>query len=167
MRLGVLDAGDAAAKGCATKVQDAHQHPPTRRRRRPGDRVATLAFNTVRHVEAWYGIMGIGAVCHTLNPRLFEDDLAYIINHAQDSIILADTTFVRLLEALHPRIRGCVKHIVFLTGTCGATEWGQSYGSWVAADGDWRALFQAQAGACCGAGLPPLRACRRCLCCRR
>ncbi|EFN53923.1 hypothetical protein CHLNCDRAFT_48981 [Chlorella variabilis] len=84
---------------------------------RPGDRVATLAFNTVRHVEAWYGIMGIGAVCHTLNPRLFEDDLAYIINHAQDSIILADTTFVRLLEALHPRIRGCVKHIVFLTGT--------------------------------------------------
>lgn len=45
--------------------------------------MATLAWNTVRHVEAWYGIMGIGAVCHTLNPRLFERELEYIINHAE------------------------------------------------------------------------------------
>ncbi|KAL4856390.1 Medium-chain-fatty-acid--CoA ligase [Chlorella vulgaris] len=82
---------------------------------RPGDRVATLAFNNVRHLECWYGCGGIGAITHTLNPRLFEDDLAYIINHAQDKVILADTTFVRLLEALQPRIRACVKHIVFLT----------------------------------------------------
>ena len=47
---------------------------------RPGDRVATLAWNTARHIEAWYGIMGIGAVCHTLNPRLFAEQLCYIIN---------------------------------------------------------------------------------------
>ena len=56
----------------------------------PGDRVATLAFNTWRHIEAWYGVMGIGAVCHTLNPRLFAEQLVYIINHAEDRIILAD-----------------------------------------------------------------------------
>jgi fatty-acyl-CoA synthase len=59
-----------------------------------GDRVATLAWNTARHVEAWYGIMGIGAVCHTLNPRLFPDQLCYIINHAQDKILFTDLTFL-------------------------------------------------------------------------
>ncbi|MEG1452735.1 AMP-binding protein, partial [Brevundimonas sp.] len=48
-----------------------------------GDRVATLAWNTGNHMEAWYGIMGIGAVCHTLNPRLFPEQLVYIINHAE------------------------------------------------------------------------------------
>jgi fatty-acyl-CoA synthase len=49
---------------------------------KPGDRVATLAWNTAGHMEAWYAIMGMGAVCHTLNPRLFIDQLRYIINHA-------------------------------------------------------------------------------------
>src|SRR4051794_7667651 len=63
----------------------------------PGERVATLAWNTARHMEAWYGIMGIGAVCHTLNPRLFADQLCYIINHAEDRIIFADLTFLPLL----------------------------------------------------------------------
>ena len=53
---------------------------------RPGDRVATLCWNTRRHLESWYGIMGIGAVCHTLNPRLFAEDLEYIIHHAQASL---------------------------------------------------------------------------------
>ena len=61
---------------------------------KPGDRVATLAWNTVRHMEAWYGIMGIGAVCHTLNPRLFPDQLCYIINHAEDQVLLTDLTFL-------------------------------------------------------------------------
>lgn len=65
-----------------------------------GDRVATLAWNTGRHMEAWYGIMGIGAVCHTLNPRLFPEQLVYIINHAEDKIIFVDLTFVPLLEAI-------------------------------------------------------------------
>jgi fatty-acyl-CoA synthase len=65
-----------------------------------GDRVATLAWNTGRHMEVWYGIMGIGAVCHTLNPRLFPEQLIYIINHAEDKIIFTDLTFVPLLEAI-------------------------------------------------------------------
>ena len=67
---------------------------------RLGDRVATLAWNTARHLEAWYGIMGIGAVYHTVNPRLFPDQIAWIVNHAEDRMILVDLTFVPLLEKL-------------------------------------------------------------------
>jgi len=63
----------------------------------PGDRVATLAWNTVRHLEVWYGVMGLGAVCHTLNPRLFVDQLCYIINHAEDRVIFTDLTFLPML----------------------------------------------------------------------
>ena len=70
---------------------------------RQGDRVATLAFNTHRHVEVWYGVMGIGAVCHTLNPRLFPEQLVYIINHAQDRLIFADPCMASLVTALLPR----------------------------------------------------------------
>ena len=61
---------------------------------KPGDRVATLAWNTGRHIEAWYAIMGIGAVCHTLNPRLFADQLCYIIRHAEDKILFTDLSFL-------------------------------------------------------------------------
>jgi len=61
---------------------------------KPGDRVATLAWNSGRHMEAWYAIMGIGAVCHTLNPRLFPDQLCYIMGHAEDKILFTDLTFL-------------------------------------------------------------------------
>ena len=60
-----------------------------------GDRVATMAWNTDRHMETWYGIMGIGAICHTINPRLFADQLVYIFNHAEDRVLFVDTTFYR------------------------------------------------------------------------
>jgi len=80
----------------------------------PGDRVATLAWNTARHIEAWYGIMGMGAVCHTLNPRLFAEQLCYIINHAEDKVIFTDLTFVELLGQNWPNAT-CVKHIVVMT----------------------------------------------------
>ncbi|MDB6041710.1 MAG: long-chain fatty acid--CoA ligase [Gammaproteobacteria bacterium] len=78
-----------------------------------GDRVGTLAWNTARHMEVWYASMGIGAVCHTLNPRLHPQQLAYIINHAEDRIIFADATFVPLLEAL---LAACpkVEHVVWM-----------------------------------------------------
>ena len=79
-----------------------------------GDRVATLAWNTGRHIEAWYGIMGIGAVCHTLNPRLFAEQLCYIINHAEDKIIFTDLTFAAILAENAPNLPS-VKHIVVLT----------------------------------------------------
>jgi len=81
---------------------------------KPGDRVATLAWNTARHIEAWYGIMGIGAVCHTLNPRLFPEQLGYIINHAEDKIIFVDLTFIPLLEAILPHCPS-VERVVVMT----------------------------------------------------
>lgn len=81
---------------------------------RKGDRVATMAWNTHRHLECWYAIMGIGAVCHTLNPRLFHADLEYIINDAQDCIILADTSFAKSLEELAPKLPS-VRRYIFLT----------------------------------------------------
>lgn len=81
---------------------------------KPGDRVATLAWNTARHIEAWYGIMGIGAVCHTLNPRLFPEQLGYIINHAEDKIIFVDLTFIPLLEAVLPHCPS-VERVVVMT----------------------------------------------------
>ncbi|HEY8003034.1 MAG TPA: AMP-binding protein, partial [Phenylobacterium sp.] len=81
---------------------------------RPGDRVATLAWNTGRHIEAWYAIMGIGAVCHTLNPRLFPEQLCYIINHAEDKVLFTDLTFLPVLLE-HRAKMPTVKHVVVLT----------------------------------------------------
>ena len=69
---------------------------------RPGDRVATLAMNGARHLEAWFGIMGIGAVCHTLNPRLPDAQLAYIVNHASDRWLIADPAFAPIVARLRP-----------------------------------------------------------------
>ncbi len=80
----------------------------------PGDRVATLAWNTGRHIEAWYGIMGMGAVCHTLNPRLFAEQLFYIINHAEDRVIFTDLTFLPTLIE-HRAKMPSVQHVIVLT----------------------------------------------------
>jgi acyl-CoA synthetase (AMP-forming)/AMP-acid ligase II len=71
---------------------------------RPGDRVGTLAWNTYRHVELYYGVAGIGAVCHTINPRLHPDQIAFIADHAEDGVVFVDLTFVPLLESLAPRL---------------------------------------------------------------
>jgi fatty-acyl-CoA synthase len=79
----------------------------------PGDRVATMAWNSASHIEAWYGIMGIGAVCHTLNPRLFADQLCYIINHAQDKILVVDRTFIPVLAERRAEMLS-VKHLIVL-----------------------------------------------------
>ena len=76
------------------------------------DRIATMAWNTERHVEAWFGIMGHGAVCHTLNPRLFAEQLDYIVNHAEDRIMFVDSTFVPIMEALKDRFTTVEKYIV-------------------------------------------------------
>jgi acyl-CoA synthetase (AMP-forming)/AMP-acid ligase II len=70
----------------------------------PGERVATFAWNGYRHFELYYAVAGIGAVCHTVNPRLFADQIAYIVAHADDRVIFADLTFVPLLEMLAPRL---------------------------------------------------------------
>ncbi len=78
---------------------------------RLGAVIATMAWNSWRHLEIWYGLMGLGAIVHTLNPRLFTEQLAYIINHAEDQWIFTDLTFVPLLEALQerlPRVKGFI-----------------------------------------------------------
>jgi acyl-CoA synthetase (AMP-forming)/AMP-acid ligase II len=79
---------------------------------KPGDRIATLAWNTSRHLEAWYGITGAGCVYHTVNPRLFRDQIAWIINHAEDRLILIDLTFVPILEAIQEQIPTVRKFII-------------------------------------------------------
>ena len=81
----------------------------------PGDRVATLAWNTGPHLEAWYGIMGVGAVCHTLNPRLHPDQLLWIIRDAGDRVILADMTFAPMLVELLARGPTPVEQVVLLS----------------------------------------------------
>ena len=77
-----------------------------------GDRIATMAWNTDRHVESWFGIMGNGAIYHTLNPRLFADQITYIVNHAEDDIMFVDLTFIPIVEALRDRITSVRKYIV-------------------------------------------------------
>jgi fatty-acyl-CoA synthase len=76
-----------------------------RRGVKPGDRIATLAWNTHRHIEAWYGIAGAGAVYHTLNPRLFPNQLAWIANHGGARILMFDICFAPILEQIAPQLK--------------------------------------------------------------
>jgi fatty-acyl-CoA synthase len=80
---------------------------------RPGDRVATLAWNTHRHVEAWYAISGQGAICHTLNPRLAPEQLAFIMNHAEDRVLMTDAMFAPLVQKLAPSLPSLERVVVF------------------------------------------------------
>src|SRR5690349_20759477 len=69
------------------------------------DRVGTLAWNGYRHFEIYYGVSGMGAVMHPINPRLFPEQLAFIVNHAEDRYIFFDLTFAPLAEKLAPACR--------------------------------------------------------------
>lgn len=79
------------------------------------ERVATMMWNTHRHVEAWYAIGGMGAVCHTINPRLFAEQIVYIAGHAQDKVLIFDVTFAPLIEALAPQMPS-VKYFICAVG---------------------------------------------------
>ncbi len=79
------------------------------------DRVATLAWNDHRHLEIYYGVSGIGAVCHTINPRLFPEQLIYIINHAEDRIIVVDPMFLPLIEKIIDNCPKLEKIVVLCT----------------------------------------------------
>ncbi len=80
----------------------------------PGDRVATLAWNGYRHLELYYGVSGMGAVLHTINPRLFPEQITYIANHAEDQYLFFDLTFAPLIEKLGP-LMTTVKGFVAMT----------------------------------------------------
>nr|MBS0019368.1 long-chain-fatty-acid--CoA ligase [Gammaproteobacteria bacterium] len=79
-----------------------------------GDRCATLAWNTYRHFEIYFAVSGVGAICHTVNPRLFAPQIAYIINHAEDACLFVDLSFMSLVEELAEQL-ATVKSIVILT----------------------------------------------------
>ena len=120
-----------------------------------GDRIATLAWNGARHMECWYGIMGMGGVYHTLNPRLFPEQLAWIMNHAGDRLLFTDLTFLPVVEKIAAQVPS-LRQIVVLTD---AAHMPQSalpgliaYEEWLAdADGDfaWADLSEDDAAGMC------------------
>ena len=79
---------------------------------RKGDRVATFAWNHYRHLELYFAVPCMGAVLHTLNIRLFPDQLAYVINHAEDKIIFADATLLPLLQKVQAQIKKVARFVV-------------------------------------------------------
>jgi fatty-acyl-CoA synthase len=122
---------------------------------RLGDRVATIAWNTWRHLEAWYGIMGIGAICHTVNPRLFPDQIAWIVNHAEDRVVMTDITFVPILEKIADKLPSVERYIVLTDGAHmpkTTLKNAVAYEDWIAqADGDfkWKTFDENTAAAMC------------------
>ena len=81
---------------------------------KPGDRIGTLAWNGYRHFELYYGISGMGSVCHTINPRLFPEQIVYIVNHADDQLLFVDLNLLPVVEKLLPELKG-VRHVVAMT----------------------------------------------------
>ena len=120
-----------------------------------GDRVATLAWNTWRHLEAWYGIMGIGAVYHTVNPRLFPEQIVWIVNHAEDRVVMLDLTFVPLIEKLADKLKPVERYVVLTDAAhmpATALRNAVPYEEWIAeADGDfaWKSFEESTAAGMC------------------
>jgi acyl-CoA synthetase (AMP-forming)/AMP-acid ligase II len=118
---------------------------------KPGDRVGTLAWNTFRHFELYYGISGIGAICHTINPRLFDDQIVYIVNHAADRLLFLDTTFIPLVERLAPQFpQDC--RIVLLSEAEASLSVLALHDDLIAGEGeefDWPAFDERTASALC------------------
>jgi 3-(methylthio)propionyl---CoA ligase len=85
----------------------------TRLGMRKGDRIATLAMNHVHHLASWYGTAGIGGVLHTVNPRLFDEQLVYIINHAEDRVLMFDKMFQPIVERLRSQLVTVEHFILF------------------------------------------------------
>ncbi len=106
---------------------------------RPGDRVATFAWNDYRHFELYYGIAGIGAVTHTVNPRLFPDQITYIVNHAEDRLVFVDPLIVPVLEKIRDELP-CVEAYIILTNDDNMPDTGlknaQSYESFIGSQPD-------------------------------
>jgi acyl-CoA synthetase (AMP-forming)/AMP-acid ligase II len=108
---------------------------------RRGERVATLAMNHAHHLIAWYGTVGMGGILHTINPRLFDDQLEYIANHAEDRILLYDRAFTPIVERMKPRWTTIERYLCFdpAAGEPGFREWIDAEdGDYAWVDGDER-----------------------------
>jgi fatty-acyl-CoA synthase len=119
------------------------------------DRVATMAWNTWRHLETWYGILGVGAIYHTVNPRLFPDQIVWIVNHAEDRMMFVDLTFVPILEKIADRLP-TIERYVILTDAAHMPQTNLknavAYESWIAeVDGDfeWKQFDENTAAGMC------------------
>ncbi|MCX7314776.1 MAG: fatty-acid--CoA ligase [Alphaproteobacteria bacterium] len=120
-----------------------------------GDRVATLAWNTWRHLEVWYGILGIGAIYHTVNPRLFPEQICWIVNHAEDRMMFVDLTFLPILEK-HAAGLKSIERFVILTDAAHMPQTtlknAVAYEEWIGeADGDfaWKSFDENTAAGMC------------------
>jgi fatty-acyl-CoA synthase len=78
-----------------------------------GDRVATLGWNSERHMASWYGTMGIGAILHTINPRLHPEQIAWIANHAEDKVLIFDKTFLPIVEAIKDHLMTVKTFVIY------------------------------------------------------
>ncbi len=119
-----------------------------------GDRIGVIGWNTYRQFEMYYAVGGLGAVLHTVNPRLGPDNAAFVINHAEDSYLFYDTTFAPLVSALRGKLRG-VRKFVLMTDEKGAQEAGTgdlSYENLIAGEAeifDWPEFDENTAVAMC------------------
>ena len=99
-----------------------------------GDKVASLAMNHARHLVSWFGVAGMGGVLHTCNPRLFEDQLEYIVNHAEDKVMLYDAAFQPIIDKMRDKWPGVEHYICFDSG-----EHTTSFEEWIGGhDGDYQ-----------------------------
>jgi acyl-CoA synthetase (AMP-forming)/AMP-acid ligase II len=112
----IVSEGQSPGRTCWAQIRQRAQHLTSfllQRGTQPGDRVATIAWNSARHIEAWFGIMGAGAVVHTINPRLFDDQIEYICNDAAPRVLFVDPSIVPVLKRLWSRLRTVDCVVVF------------------------------------------------------
>ena len=79
-----------------------------------GDTIGTLAWSNLRHLELYYGVSGIGAICHTINPRLFKEQIVFIINDAKNKILFVDLDFFDLVVDISNEINSVKQIVIFL-----------------------------------------------------
>lgn len=96
----------------------------------PGDRVATMAWNTFRHIEVWYATAGTASVCHTLNPRLFPDQINFIVNHAEDRLLFVDVDLVPVIEPMLAQLP-TLEAVIVLTDKAHMPDCAEKPGRWL------------------------------------
>src|SRR5260221_432398 len=128
---------------------------------KPGMRIGTLAWNTREHFEMFYGVTGTGAVLHTVNPRLFPDQLVYIINHAEDEFVFCDAATLPIVEAIAPKL-ATVKRFVVMAPEARMPRTGLAnplcYETLLAAEDDdyaWPQFDERNASTICYTSAPP------------